>query len=86
MLNSNIIRKIEEFVYTKPRSIQEISQHINKSWRTADRYIQEIEKEFGTISTRTFRGGTRGALKIVYWSSVEKISSSVFQQKLEKDI
>ncbi|MFH1307774.1 MAG: hypothetical protein ABIH72_02895, partial [archaeon] len=46
----------------------------------------EIEKEFGTISTRTFRGGTRGALKIVYWSSVEKISSSVFQQKLEKDI
>jgi hypothetical protein len=86
MLSSEIIKKIEDFVYQKPRSIQEIAQHINKNWRTADRYISEIEKDFGTISTRVFREGTRGALKIVYWSSVEKVSSSVFQQQLEEDI
>lgn len=86
MLNPEIIKKIEDFVYLKPRSIQEIAGHINKNWRTADRYIQDIEKNFGTITTRVFRGGTRGALKIVYWSSVEKISSSVFQQQLEEDI
>jgi len=86
MLDSKIIKKIEGFVYLKPRSIQEIAQYISKNWRTADRYIQQIEKEFGTIAIRTFREGTRGALKIVYWASVEKISHSVFQEQLEQEI
>ncbi len=86
MLDSEMINKIEEFVYAKPRSIQEIAEFIKKNWRTADRYIDEIQKNFGTISTRVFRGGTRGALKIIYWSSVEKVSSSIFQERIEKDI
>jgi len=86
MLDNNTIKKIESFVYSKPRSVQEIAQHIDKNWRTADRYIEEIETNFGTISTRVFRGGTQGALKIVFWASVEKISSSVFQEKLEQQI
>lgn len=86
MLNNDIIKKIEDFVYKKPRSIDEIAKHIGKNWRTADRYINEIMENFGTISTRVFREGTRGALKIVYWSSVEKISNSVFQQRLENEI
>lgn len=86
MLNSQITNKIEEFVYTKPRTIQEIAHHIQKNWRTADRYVDEIEKNFGTISVRVFRGGTKGALKIVYWSSVEKVSHSIFQEKLGQDI
>jgi hypothetical protein len=86
MLKNEEIKKIEDFVYTKPRSIQEIAGHLEISWRTADRYIEEIQKNFGTISTRVFREGTRGALKIVYWSSVEKISSSIFQERLENDI
>lgn len=86
MLDSAAIKKIEQFVYAKPRSIQEIAEHIQKNWRTADRYVEEIEKEYGTISTRVFRGGTRGALKISYWASVEKVSSSVFQEHLEQEI
>lgn len=86
MLDPGIIKKIEDFVYAKPRSIQEIAQHIDKNWRTADRYIDEIQKEFGTLATKVFREGTRGALKIVYWASVEKISHSVFQEKLEEEI
>jgi hypothetical protein len=86
MLNSEIIKKIEDFVYAKPRSVQEIAEHIGKNWRTADRYVSEIEKNFGTISARVFREGTRGALKVVYWASVEKISHSVFQERLEQDI
>jgi len=86
MLTNDEIKKIEDFVYAKPRSIQEIAEHLNKNWRTADRYITEIEKEFGTICTRVFRGGTRGALKVVYWASVEKISHSVFQEQLEENI
>jgi len=86
MLDNKTIKKIEQFVYAKPRSIQEISRLIHKSWRTADRYVDTIKKELGTIETRTFREGTRGALKIVYWASVEKISSSVFQEMLENQI
>ncbi len=86
MLDSSITKKIEEFVYSKPRSIQEIAQHINKNWRTADRYVDEIKQNFGTLDTRIFREGTRGALKIVYWASIEKISANVFQEKLEEEI
>lgn len=86
MLDNSVTKKIEDFVYAKPRSIQEIAQHINKNWRTADRYVKEIEENFGTLASRTFREGTRGALKIVYWASIEKISNSVFQEILEKDI
>jgi hypothetical protein len=86
MLDNAIIKKIEDFVYLKPRSIQEIASHIGKNWRTADRYVQEIGKDFGTLGMRIFREGTRGALKIVYWASVEKVSHSVFQEQLEKMI
>jgi hypothetical protein len=86
MLDHETIKKIENFVYEKPRSVQEIAVHIGKSWRTADRYIEDVQKEFGTISTRTFREGTRGALKIVYWSSMEKVNASAFQEKLEQQV
>ena len=86
MLDSSVTKKIEAFVYLKPRSIQEIAQYLDKNWRTADRYVEEIEKNFGTLSTRVFREGTRGALKIVFWASVDKVSHGVFQEKLEQDI
>lgn len=86
MLNSKIVEKIESFVEIKPRSVQEIAQELNKNWRTVDRYISQIKEEFGTIETRIFREGTRGALKIVYFANPEKISSTVFQERLEKEI
>ena len=86
MLSTEIIKKIEDFVYSKPRSIQEVAHHINKNWRTADRYIKEIQKNHGTLDTRVFREGTRGALKIIYWASIEKASSSIFQEQLEEQI
>jgi hypothetical protein len=86
MLTPEIARAIEGLVYSKPRSVQEIAEHIHKNWRTADRYLNEISKQFGTISTRVFREGTRGALKVAYWASIEKVSHSVFQERLEQDI
>jgi hypothetical protein len=86
MLNSSTIEKIENFISEKPRSIQEISNMLNKNWRTADRYIDQIIKERGTINTRVFRKGTRGALKIVYWSALENRSHSIFQKELENQI
>ncbi|MBU2562785.1 MAG: hypothetical protein KKF68_03940 [Nanoarchaeota archaeon] len=86
MLDSRMIKKIEDFVSIKPRSIHELAIQLNKNWRTIDRYVKKIEEDFGTLSTRTFREGTRGALKIVYLSSVEKISNSPFQDTLEQEM
>lgn len=86
MLDTQTIKKITEFVYIKPRTIQEIAFHIQKNWRTADAYVEKISREQGTISVRTFREGTRGALKIAYWNNIEKIHSSEFQEKLFKRI
>lgn len=86
MLDSAIIKKICDFIYIKPRSIQEIAFHINKNWRTADSYVEKISKEQGVLQVRTFREGTRGALKIVFWQNIEKIHSSDFQERLFKKI
>jgi hypothetical protein len=86
MLDSETIAKIETFVHETPRTVQEVAQYLDKNWRTADRYIEEIHTNFGTINMRTFRGGTRGALKIVYWAGVERVSKSVFQKDFEYDI
>jgi hypothetical protein len=86
MLNLEIIQKIEEFVSQKPRSINELAVHLNKNWRTLDRYVEQIIQERGTIQTRTFRGGTRGALKIVYWNLNENIKQTKIQEQLENQI
>lgn len=85
MIEKNIIKKINDFVYQKPRTIQEISQLIKKSWMTTDRYIKRVIEEEGTIAVRTFRGGTRGALKIVYWN-INPVQKSSFQERLQKQI
>ena len=79
-------KKILDFVYIKPRTIQEIAQLLEKNWRTADTYVERISQETGLIGSRTFRGGTRGALKIVFWNNVEKISSNQFQERLMRQI
>ncbi len=82
MLDSKTIRKINDFVKAKPRTVQEIAFAIKKNWRTADRYVERIAKDTGAISARTFREGTRGALKVVYWQALENIHSTDLQQRL----
>ncbi len=86
MLDNQIIQKIEKFVSVEPRSINEISDYLQKNWRTVDRYLKEIEEEYKTISLKTFRGGTRGALKIAYLSTPERASSTRIQEELENEI
>ena len=86
VFDSRIAKKINDFVYQKPRTIQEIALLIGKNWRTADSYVERISQEQGTISTKTFREGTRGALKIAFWNNIEKIHSSSFQERLFKQI
>lgn len=86
MLDNKIIQEIEKLVSIEPRSINEIAIHLKKNWRTVDRYLKQIEEETGLIRTKTFRGGTRGALKVAFLNSPEKISSTKFQEVLEKQI
>ena len=86
VLDAKIKKQICDFVYTKPRVVDEVAKVIGKNWRTAERYIQKIAQEDGCITTRTFREGTRGALKLVFWSNIEKIHSSSFQEHLFKKI
>ena len=86
VLTKEIVAKINEFVYQKPRSIDEIAKHISVNWRTANRYVDKISKDEGTISTKVFRGGTRGALKIVFWNNMEKFHASEIQERLFNQI
>lgn len=86
MIDQKIVKKISDFVYQKPRTMQEIAVLLNKNWRTADSYVNQIIEQTGNLSVRTFRGGTRGALKIVFWNNLEKIYSSEFQEYLFKQI
>jgi hypothetical protein len=83
-LTKEIEEQIKSFVYLKPRTVNEISQIINKNWRTALRYVEQIMLKTGTIKTRTFREGTRGALRLVYWNSAEKIYATDVQETLFK--
>ncbi|MFH1248718.1 MAG: hypothetical protein V1660_01040 [archaeon] len=82
MLTPEISKRINDLVYSKPRTVDEIATYLKKNWRTANRYIEKISEEQGTISMRTFREGSRGALKIVYWNNIEKIHATSFQEKL----
>lgn len=76
------MKKIEEFVRARPRTIQEVAHLLGRNWRTADSYVERIVAEQGTIATRTFRGGTRGALKIAYWNEGERFHASASQERL----
>lgn len=86
MLTTEISKKINDFVYIKPRTVDEIAKHIQKNWRTANSYVDRIAEEQGTLSVRIFREGTRGALKIVHWNNIEKIHSTALQEKLFRKI
>jgi len=81
MLDQKTIRKVTDFVKTKPRTVQEVAFLLQKNWRTADRYLDKIEQDTGSIAMRTFREGTRGALKIVYWQALEHVGVGL-QQRL----
>ena len=85
MLDNVISQKINNFVSQKPRTIQEISELIGRNWHTTESYVQKISKEQGTLALRTFRGGTKGALKIVYWNILGKNQSN-FQEMLFQKI
>ena len=86
MLTKELTNKITYFLRLKPRTVQEVAFFLKKNWRTADRYIETISKETGLIDVRTFREGSRGALKVVFWRSLESAKGSAYQEKLLQEI
>lgn len=68
MLDKETEKKIYDFLASEPKTIQEISQMLGRSWLTASKYVEKLSK-YGLISYKTFREGTRGALKIAYLTS-----------------
>lgn len=86
VLTDEIAEKIKELVYSHPHTINDIAIKIEKNWRTANRYVEEIAQKTGLIKVMTFRQGTKGALKIVYWNNTDKIYATDIQEELFKKI
>ncbi len=82
MLTKLLSEQICDLVRQKPRTVQEIAQCIHKNWRTADRYVAQIAQETGLLSCRTFREGSRGALKVVYWNALDHGKGTAYQERL----
>jgi len=77
---------ILKFVKEEPRTIQDVARRIDKSWLTADSYVDKIMEKTGLINIKKFREGTRGALKIVYWNYSESIENDDVRQNLFQSI
>jgi hypothetical protein len=82
MFDKKTETRIIDAVRAQPRTVQEIAVLLGKNWRTAERYVEKIATESGLIATRTFREGTRGALKIVYWNALDRAKGSAHQERL----
>jgi hypothetical protein len=74
VLTPQVSKRITDFVRKEPRTIQEIARHIGRSWVTADSYINKIQKNTGLINIKVFRQGTRGAIKVVFWSHSDSLA------------
>lgn len=82
MLDTQTKQQILDFVRQQPRSVDEVAKHIQKNWRTADRYITTIAQEEGTIGTKIFREGSRGSLKVVFANTIESAKGTAYQERL----
>ena len=86
VLGDSDIQKITQFVKKEPRTVQEVSKLIRKSWVTADSYLKQISDRTGLINIKTFRKGTQGALKIVFYNHSEVLQSDDLKEELYRQI
>jgi hypothetical protein len=75
-------KRITDFVKKEPRTVQEVSRLINKSWLTADSYIKQIKERTGLIDIKTFRKGTQGALKLVFYNYSDSLETDDAKEDL----
>jgi hypothetical protein len=86
MLTEKEIQKIIEFVKKEPRTIQDVSKLIGKSWVTAQTYTLKIKNQTGLLDIKTFRAGTQGALKIVYYNKPDSLKSDELKEVMFNQI
>jgi len=79
-------KKILEFVKKEPRTIQEISKIIKRSWVTTDSYVRDIKERTGLIDVKTFRAGSQAALKIAYYQNAESVASDDTRESIYNQI
>lgn len=84
MLDQKTADKIIKFVRNEPKTIQEISKHIGRSWVTTDTYVKKVKTDTGMIGIKVFRKGTQGALKIAYYA--KEVSGDDLQSMLYNQI
>jgi len=81
-LQDDDIQKILSFVKQEPRTIQEVSKHIGRSWVTADSYVKQVSERTGLVHVKTFRKGTQGALKLVHYNYAENMHTDDVRSSL----
>ena len=79
-LSDKEIKVVIDFVKMQPRTMQEISHLIKKSWVTTDSYVQQIREHTGLVGIKTFRKGTQAALKIVYYEHKDSLMSDGYRE------
>ncbi len=84
-LKESDIKSIIKYVKKEPRTVQDISRLIKKSWVTTDSYLKQIKENTGLIDIKTFRKGTQAALKIVSYNQADapiydEVRDSLFNQ------
>lgn len=85
-LNEEISNQIIEFIQKEPRTVQEISKHIKKSWVTTDSYVNQIQDQKGLIQIKVFRAGTQGALKLVYYNYSDSLVTDEVKKYIYEQI
>jgi hypothetical protein len=86
MLDDKTRDSIVSFVKKEPRTIQEVAQHIGKTWVTAEAYVQQVKQKTGLVEVKAFRKGTQGALKLVYYNYAQTASSDDVREHLYSQI
>ncbi len=75
-------KQIVSFVKKEPRTVQDIAQLLGKSWLTADSYVKQIKERTGLINIKTFRKGTQGALKLVFYNYSDSLATDDVKEEL----
>ena len=81
-LNDSDIKRVIDFVKKEPRTVQDVARLIDRSWVTADSYLKDLQERTGLIFVKTFRKGTPGALKVVFFNSAESLASDELKELL----
>jgi hypothetical protein len=82
MINNQEVEKIISFVKKEPRTIQDISEHIGRSWVTTESYVKRIQTETGRLFMKVFRPNTQGALKIVFIPTRDSLAFDDIKESL----